>query len=240
MYLPAHFQQTNPTEMAALMQAYPLATLVHRQCAPTQGHDAAADVASSPAEGNPQDAGQDASLLCADLLPLMWEPDADGRSGWLRGHVARANPLWQQAAGQTVLAIFQGPQAYITPAWYAAKAGSGQVVPTWNYAVVQAEGRLGLIEEPGALLRLVSRLTDLHEAPRQQPWAVSDAPDDYIERLLAAIVGLEIRVTRLTGKWKMSQNRPAADRPMIRYGLAAAPQAEARAMADWIKTPPTD
>ena len=240
MYLPAHFQQTNPAEMATLMRAYPLATLVHRQSAPAPGQEAAAYGASSPADSESPGVNPDASLLCADLLPLMWEPDADGRSGWLRGHVARANPLWQQAAGQTVLAIFQGPQAYITPAWYAAKAGSGQVVPTWNYAVVQAEGRLGLIEEPGALLRLVSRLTDLHEAPRQQPWAVSDAPANYIERLLAAIVGLEIRVTRLTGKWKMSQNRPAADRPMIRDGLATAPQAEARAMAEWIKTPPTD
>ena len=127
--------------------------------------------------------------------------------------MARANPVWREAAGTEVLAVFQGPQAYITPSWYPSKAATAKVVPTWNYAVVHAHGplRVDRRRAPGCA-RWSSRLTDTHEASRAQRWQVGDAPADYIEQMLRAIVGIEIEVTRLQGKWKVSQNRSGRDR----------------------------
>jgi len=164
----------------------------------------------------------------ADHIPLAY--DATTRT--LRGHVARANPLWREAAGQAVLAVFCGPQAYITPNWYPSKAATHKVVPTWNYTVVHAHGRLQVVEDAPWLHDLVSRLTDHHESPRVQPWAVSDAPDDYVQPMLRAIVGIQIPVDKLIGKWKVSQNRSADDRRGVAQGLAreiANPQAAAMA-----------
>ena len=164
----------------------------------------------------------------ADHIPL--EYDASTRT--LRGHVARANPLWRAAAGQAVLAVFCGPQAYVTPSWYPSKAATHKVVPTWNYTVVHAHGTLQAVEDAPWLHDLVSRLTHHHEAPRAQPWAVSDAPDDYVQPMLRAIVGIQIPVDKLIGKWKVSQNRSAADRLGVAQGLAsegADPQAAAMA-----------
>ena len=155
--------------------------------------------------------------VTADHLPLEY----DAASGTLRGHVARANPLWRHAAGQPVLAVFRGAEAYITPSWYPSKAEHHKVVPTWNYAVVHAHGTLRTVDEAPWLHGLVSRLTDHHEARRDQPWAVSDAPDDYVHQMLRAIVGIEIVVSRLIGKWKVSQNRSDADRLGVADGLAA-------------------
>ena len=152
----------------------------------------------------------------ADAIPL--EYDAVTRT--LRGHVARANPLWKAADGQAVLAVFQGPQAYITPSWYASKAEHHKVVPTWNYTLVQARGVLRAVEAAPWLHTLVSRLTAHHETPRPQPWAVGDAPDDYVQQMLRAIVGIEIPVTQLLGKWKISQNRSLPDRQGVAAGLA--------------------
>jgi transcriptional regulator len=152
----------------------------------------------------------------ADHLPLEF----DAASNRLQGHVARANPLWREAQGREVLAIFHGPQAYITPAWYAAKQEHGKVVPTWNYAVVHLHGRLEAFEDTTWLRGLVERLTTRHEAARAQPWAVADAPADYIEQMLKAIVGIRIEVTRVEAKWKLSQNRSAADRAGVAQGLA--------------------
>jgi transcriptional regulator len=152
----------------------------------------------------------------ADHLPLEF----DAASNRLQGHVARANPLWREAQGREVLAIFHGPQAYITPSWYAAKQEHGKVVPTWNYAVVHLHGRLEAVEDTTWLRGLVERLTTRHEAARAQPWAVADAPADYIEQMLKAIVGIRIEVSRVEAKWKLSQNRSAADRAGVEQGLA--------------------
>jgi len=169
--------------------------------------------------------------LTADHLPL--EYDADRRL--LRGHVARANPLWRSADAQPVLAIFRGADAYVTPSWYPSKAATHKVVPTWNYAVVHVHGTLHAVDSAPWLHQLVTRLTQQHEHQRAAPWAVSDAPDDYVQQMLRAIVGIEIRVTRLVGKWKLSQNRNAADREGVAAGLAAEPGDAAARMASLVR-----
>ncbi len=192
MYLPKHFEQSDAQQLRSLMREHPLATLV-----------------STGADG-----------LSADHVPLEYDADA-GPHGTLLGHVARANPLWQQAHGQAVLAVFSGPQAYISPSWYATKAITHKVVPTWNYQVVHAHGVLEAVEDAAWLHGFVSRLTRQHEAARAEPWAVSDAPADYVQQMLRAIVGIRIPLTRLVGKWKISQNRDAADRQGVARGLGA-------------------
>lgn len=153
--------------------------------------------------------------LTADHIPL--EYDAATRT--LRGHVARANPIWKVAAGQPVLAVFQGPQAYVSPNWYPAKAATHKVVPTWNYAVVHAHGLLQVTEDAPWLHALVSRLTQHHESAQPKPWAVSDAPADYVQQMLRAIVGVELPVQRLVGKYKLHQNHPADNHAGVVQGL---------------------
>jgi transcriptional regulator len=151
----------------------------------------------------------------------------------LRGHVARANPLWRMVQAESeVLAVFQGPQGYITPSWYPTKRETGKVVPTWNYAVVHAHGPLQIYEDAAWLRDLVTRLTVSQESPLATPWQVSDAPADYVEPMLKAIVGIEIPVTRLQGKWKMSQNRLPQDRDGVIAGLEARGDAAGRAMQE--------
>lgn len=169
----------------------------------------------------------------ADHVPLEYDAEAQV----LRGHVARANPLWRVAAGQPVLAVFTGPQAYVTPSWYPSKAATHKVVPTWNYTVVHAHGVLRAVEDAPWLHALVSGLTAHHESPRASPWAVTDAPDDFVQQLLRAIVGIEIPVQRLVGKWKISQNRSEPDRLGVAVGLAQGPE-EARRMARLMRTDP--
>ena len=211
MYQPGHFVETDAQVLAAVMRAAPLATLVH--------------------------AGPDGPA--ADLIPLELAHTAQGTL-CLRGHVARANPLWRQADGQQVLVLFQGPQAYVSPGWYPSKAEHGKVVPTWNYTMVQARGPLRAVDDEPWVHALVSRLTDHHESQRAHPWAVADAPAEYRAPMRKMIVGIEIAVERLEGKFKQSQNRPAADRAGVVAGLrddaAAGRQPEAgeaaRAVAD--------
>jgi len=157
--------------------------------------------------------------LAADLLPL--EVDHAQGSWRLRGHVARANPLWREADGQPVLVLFQGPQAYISPNWYPSKARHGKDVPTWDYTMVQAHGRLRAIDDSAWLRSFLERLTERHEGSRAAPWHVSDAPADYLEAMLKAIVGVEIEVTRIEGKFKLNQNYDAADRTGAVLGLCA-------------------
>jgi transcriptional regulator len=152
----------------------------------------------------------------ADHIPMEY----DAASRMLRGHVARANPLWRVADGQQVVAIFNGPQAYVSPSWYPSKAATHKVVPTWNYTVVHAHGVLRAVDDAPWLRALVGHLTQHHEAPRALPWAVDDAPADFVQQLLRAIVGIEIPVSRLLGKWKISQNRSEADRLGVAQGLA--------------------
>jgi len=206
MYTPASFREERPDVLHGLITAHPLGALVH----------------------------QDEHGLTADHLPFeIAAPTPEAPFGTLRAHVARANPVWKTAgAQQEVLVIFQGPHAYITPAWYAEKQESGKVVPTYNYALVHAHGPLRVIDERDWLLDLVTRLTSQHEAQHARPWAVSDAPADYIDKLLKAIVGIEIPLTRLTGKWKLGQNRSQQDQSRMAAGLAASDMpAAAQALA---------
>jgi len=193
MYRPSHFAEDRVEVVHELIRRYPLATIVTQR-----------------------DGGLD-----ADHVPVLIDA-GDGEFGTLRGHVARANPLWRSFAdGAQVLAIFQGGDHYVSPAWYPAKLEHGKVVPTWNYMIVHAHGPIVFRHEPEWLAAFVSRLTDTQESRRTEPWRVSDAPVEYIDAMLRAIVGFEIRLTSLTGKWKMSQNRSAPDRAGIVAGLAA-------------------
>lgn len=182
-----------------------------------------------------QPLGQWITLADGELLanPIPFLLDATrGEYGTLVGHVARANPVWQAFSREVEsLVVFQGPHAYVSPAWYASKALHGKVVPTWNYAVVQARGLPRVIEDPTALRGILSSLTDRHEASRADPWRIDDAPAEFTEALLGQIVGIEILITRLAGKWKVSQNRPAADRAGVVAGLQSEADPQARAMA---------
>jgi len=206
MYLPAQFEETRSEVLQALMREHPFATLV-----------------TASADG-----------IVANHIPMEYDPEP-APFGRLVGHVARANPVWREVAEHEALAIFQGPQAYISPAWYPSKQEHGKVVPTWNYAVVHVRGPLRIIEEPQQLRAIVEKLTNHHEAGRPQPWQVTDAPPDYIEPMLKAIVGIEMSITKIVGKWKVSQNRSADDRVGVISGLTAQGDSNARAMAGLIK-----
>ena len=151
-------------------------------------------------------------------LPFVLLPD-DGGPRRLTTHVARTNQQWQDEGAATW--VVHGPDAYISPGWYPAKAEHGKVVPTWNYIAVHARGPVELIEKPERLLQIVSRLSDQHESGRERPWAVSDTPREYLDSMLRAIVGFALPIRRLEGKWKLGQNRSAADQAGVRDGLAA-------------------
>ncbi len=203
MYLPRHFAEDRVEVLHQAMQQAGLATLV------TLGADG----------------------LTATHLPLLLDPSA-GPYGTLRGHVARANGQWRDASPDVqALVIFMGPQAYVSPAWYASKRENGRVVPTWNYLAVHAYGPLRSFDDPVRLREHVTRLTTRQEAARPDPWQVTDAPQDYVEGLIRAIVGVEIPIERLEGKWKMSQNRPEADRLGTIAGLEETGRAGERAVA---------
>lgn len=162
----------------------------------------------------------DETGLQASHIPLLLEP-SQGPQGTLYGHLAKANPQWKALeTGAEALLIFQGADAYISPSFYAAKAEHGKVVPTWNYLAVHAYGRADVFTDPERLLRIVTGLTDKHEASRAEPWAVSDAPADYIEKMLNGIVGFAIPIERLEGKRKLNQNRSAEDIAGVSKGLA--------------------
>jgi len=198
MYLPKHFAETDIGVMHELMRAFPLATLV------THGADG----------------------LDANHVPLQLDATA-GSYGTLRGHLARANPLTRMpAVDGEILVIFQGHHRYISPNGYATKAEHGKVVPTWNYTAVHAHGRLRLIDDAGWLLSQLTALTAEHEASQARPWALGDAPADYIEKMLGAVIGIEIVIERLVGKWKVSQNQPPANQASLIEALAGEPMAE--------------
>jgi transcriptional regulator len=157
-----------------------------------------------------------ATLVTQDLeanhLPMLLQ------DGMLRGHVARANPVWKAGAGEA-LAIFLGPHAYVSPSWYPSKAETGKAVPTWNYLTVHARGSIRWIQDADWLRAHVTALSAAHEAGRPEPWAITDAPASYVDGLLRAIVGFELMAATLEGKWKLSQNRDAADRAGVGEGL---------------------
>ena len=175
------------------------------------------------------------AALLATPLPLLLAPD-EGPFGTLHGHLARANPHWKLPPTGEAMALFMGPDAYVSPSWYATKQEHGKVVPTWNYVAVHAYGPVEFFEDADRLLDLVTRLTELHEQPRAEPWAVADAPAPFIRAQLGGIVGLRLPITRLEGKRKMSQNRGAADRAGVAAGLAGSDRASDRAAAALIPT----
>ena len=170
--------------------------------------------------------------LTANHLPMEIDPEP-APFGTLRGHLARGNPQWRDfSADVAALVIFNGPQAYVTPSWYATKSETGRVVPTWNYMVVHAYGHLRTFDDAGRLKSLVTALTERQEKDLAAPWQVSDAPADFIERQLKGIIGIEIAVERLEGKWKVSQNRSVADRAGVIDGLSRTSGPDAVKMAD--------
>jgi transcriptional regulator len=186
MYLPAHFDETRPDELRRVIEEFALGALV------VNGPDG----------------------LDANHVPFIFEPDA-GERGRLLAHVARANPLWREAKDRDeVLVIFRGTDAYVSPNWYPSKAETPRHVPTWNYQAVHVHGRLYIRDDEKFVRGVVARLTRTHEARTgaEQPWKMTDAPADYIDTMLAAIVGLEIEITRIVGKAKLSQNREERDR----------------------------
>lgn len=187
MYLPKHFEESRVDVMHDLIRAHPLATLV--------------TLASSG--------------LVANHIPLQCVSDSSSL-GTLQGHVARANPLWRDFNEELeVLAIFQGAEGYISPSWYATKKETGKVVPTWNYAVVHAHGTLRIIDDANWVRAQIEALTTQNEAAFAQPWSVADAPRDYTDKMISAVVGIEILITRLSGKWKVSQNQPPANQTSV-------------------------
>ena len=171
----------------------------------------------------------DAQGLQVSHIPMLLDA-SQGSHGALVGHLARANPQWRSRADHA-LAVFTGPDAYVSPSLYPSKREHGRVVPTWNYVAVHAHGRLRVIEDAEALHALVSGLTRHHEADKPRPWGTGDAPADFIAAQLRGIVGVVLEITRLEGKWKMSQNRSPADRQGVAEGLADSDDAAARAVA---------
>jgi transcriptional regulator len=194
VYVPGHFRESRLEVLQGLIDRHPLATIV----------------AVTP-DG-----------LAANHVPLRARLSADGR-GVLRGHIARANSLWRRVdRDAAVLAIFMGADAYVSPNWYPSKHEHGKAVPTWNYATVHISGTIRFIDDVAWLRNFVSELTDLHEQDRPNRWHISDAPPDYIDGMLRAIVGFEIDIRSVVGKFKGSQNRPAADRAGVSDALRAA------------------
>ena len=180
LYIPKHFAETDPQVLRAFIRRHPLGAWVA-----------------------PGDHG-----LEVNHIPFLIDPNR-GEFGTLMGHVARANAVWRSVdRSKSSVVIFQGPEAYISPSWYASKAIDGKVVPTWNYAVVHTHGIPQIMEDKEWLRELVTKLTVEHENRREKPWQVTDAPVEYVSKLLEAIVGVEIPITKIEGKWKASQNRP--------------------------------
>lgn len=193
MYQPPHFREPDLAAMHALIRARPLGLLV------------------SGGEGG----------LLANPVPFTLD-ETSGERGTLRTHLSRANGQWRAlASAPGVLVVFQGVDGYVTPSWYETKRETGRVVPTWNYAIVQARGPARVIEDAAWLRTQVEALTAVHESPRATPWAVDDAPPDFVAAQLRGIVGIEIEIAAIEGKWKVSQNRPEADRRGVAEGFAA-------------------
>lgn len=206
MYLPKHHQLSSREAIFSLMESCPLGAWV------CQGD----------------------SALVANPVPFLLDRST-GPFGTLIGHVSRANPVWRNLMlNSPSVVTFQGPQAYITPGWYPSKVEHGKVVPTWNYAVAHAHGIARAIEDRGWLLDMLKRLTDTQEAKQHVPWRVADAPASYIEKMLGAIVGIEIPIDRLEGKIKASQDEAMQDRHGTVAGLHKRSHEDDKAMADLV------
>jgi len=208
MYQPPHFREERLDVQHALIRAHPLGTLV-----------------SVGPEG-----------LTANHYPFVLDASAS-TFGTLRAHMSRANDQWKHLGGiKEALAIFQGPHAYISPSWYPSKAETGKAVPTWNYAIVHVHGRPRVVDDPDWLLRHVGELTAINEANQAEPWTVSDAPAEFVAGMLKGIIGIELEITRIEGKWKASQNRSAGDRAGVTRGLSALGDERSQAMAELVAT----
>jgi transcriptional regulator len=208
MYLPKHFEQNDVAVLHDLMRTHPLATLV--------------TLASDGLNAN-----HIPLHVCSEPAPL----------GTLRGHVARTNPLWTDVrADVAALAIFHGPQAYVSPTWYPTKAQTGRVVPTWNYVVVHAYGPLRIIDDATWVRALLQTLTAEHEAAQPKPWTMQEAPEEFVAKMVAGVVGIEMVISSLSGKYKTSQNQPAENRAGVVHALRAQRTDEAQAMADWVES----
>ncbi len=206
MYCPEIFAEQRPEVLQALVQDHPLAILVTR----------------------------DGERLEANHIPLLLSVDAGSMS--LHGHLARANPLWRdQPADGEVLVIFQGPQLYISPSWYATKKETGRVVPTWNYIVAHVYGSLQIHDDPAWIRQQMGSLTAQQEASLAEPWQVADAPRDFTERLIQQVTGIEIPITRWLGKWKVSQNQPGENQESIWENLKALGEPQSQAMAGAVR-----
>ncbi|MET0052893.1 MAG: FMN-binding negative transcriptional regulator [Candidatus Thiodiazotropha sp.] len=204
MYIPRHFAQTDHQAMWALIRSHPFAVLL------TQGP-------SGPV---------------VDHLPFELTLSATGY-GKLSGHVARANPMWRELSDEAEsMAIFQGGQAYVSPSWYPSKQQTGRVVPTWNYRVVHARGHLRVIQDKAWLFTHLQRLTDQMEAGFSKPWSLKQAPEGFIDGLVESVVGIEMEIQHLTGKWKLSQNRSIGDQVGVAAGLRKSAACEAELLAD--------
>ncbi len=207
MYLPKHFSVEDPAVLAQLISEYPLATIV----------------------------GNVDGCLEINHLPLMLSTDRTK----LYGHVARMNPLTKVASSSntSVTAIFNGPNAYITPSWYPTKQESGKVVPTWNYAAVHAEGSIKLIDDPQWIRAHVSQMTQIHEPTYESTWKLEDAPEEYVQTMLKAIIGIEIKIEKFIGKFKLSQNRAAQDYDAVTEKLSKSPKEALREMLQYMRAP---
>lgn len=207
MLVPSHFKEENQETLQQYIKQYSFGVLV---VADRDGID-------------------------ANHLPFHFSASEEHPLGTLRCHVARVNPVWQRIEnGASVLAIFQGPDAYVSPSWYETKAETGRVVPTWNYVAVHAQGKGTIFQDHVWLKTHLHQLTDFHELSRENPWSVEDAPSDFTGRLVNAIVGIEIRIDALTGQVKASQNHPARNRAGVKAGLAQGSERES-AMSEFIR-----
>ena len=203
MYVPKHFEETDVSVLQSLIRAHPLGAWV------TQGDDE----------------------LIVNHVPFLMDPTR-GALGTLVGHVARANGVWRSFSRTAPsVVVFQGAQAYITPSWYPSKHAHGKAVPTWNYAVVHAHGLPAAVEDKAWLLQHLTQLTDTHEASQALPWKITDAPAEFIDRMLESIVGIEIPIAKLAGKWKVSQNRSDPDKLGVVAGLLAKADEASKDMA---------
>jgi transcriptional regulator len=208
MYQPPHFREDRLEIQHALIRAHSLGLLV------THGKTG----------------------LIANPIPFILD-EAASPYGTLRAHLSRANPQWRDFDQNTeALIVFQGTETYITPSWYEAKREHGKVVPTWNYAIVQAHGLMRTRDDAAWLMEQVTAMTSAHEATRQEPWAVNDAPPDFLAAQIKGIVGIEIEISRIEGKWKVSQNRSEADRQGVAAGLRASGIEGVQKMAEWVET----
>ncbi|KOO04475.1 FMN-binding negative transcriptional regulator [Vibrio nereis] len=206
MYIPRKFRQENIEQLVALMQQYPFATLVTHS---NEGID-------------------------ATHLPVMFKQV--GERFVLKAHIAKANSLWKEVlSGSEVLVIFNGPNCYISPNHYPTKAEHGKAVPTWNYAVAHVKGTISFIHDPDWIHTAIEELTAEHESQSMKPWSMSDAPDEFIQKLLLAVVGVEIEISSITGQWKLSQNQPDVNKQGVIEGLSSLGDPASQSVASMVR-----